>query len=253
MAIDLPLTEVVTFVLVMTRLLAVFWTAPPFTGTMLPVQIRLALAASISMAVAPVQVTEVPTDTAGLVLAIVYQVAVGAMLGFVVQLLLSSLQIAGAMVDFSSGLSSAAVYDPFTQSSASPSSRLYQLLGIVTILVLDGHLMIVRGVLRSYEAAPLSGMRVDSIGNVLQEGVGQLMLAAVEISFPILASLLLAEVVLGLAARAAPKLNVMILGFAAKSMVMLTTFGLGLPLAVRATSTLLERGLRWGVTLAGGG
>lgn len=252
MNLTVSMAEVVTFLLVMTRLLAVFWTAPPFTGTMLPLQVRLGMAVSISIAVAPIQTGAVPVDTAGLIVAIVYQVIVGALLGYVVQLMLSSLQIAGGMVDFMSGLSSAAVYDPFTQASATPIARLYQLIGIVTLLALDGHLLIVRGVLRSYEAAPLGGLRTESIGSVLVEGVGQLMFAAVEIAFPILAALVLAEVVLGLAARAAPKLNVMIIGFAAKALVLMVTFGFGLPLATRAVATLLDRGLRWGVQLVGG-
>lgn len=249
--------ELLTFVLVMTRLLAVLFTAPPFSGGMVPTRVRLAVAVAVAFAVTPhtlaTQAGEVEMmGTGAFMVAVVYQAVVGTLLGYVIQLLVSALQVAGAMIDFSAGLSAASVFDPATQSQASPTSRLYQMMLLVLIVVTDGHLLLIRGVVRSYEAAPLGGLRLDSIPNVLGEGAAQLMLAAIEVAFPVLVALLLTEVVLGLAARAAPKLNVMILGFASKSLIMMITFALAVPLAVRATDSLFDRGVRWGFSLVGG-
>lgn len=246
-----------SFVLVSTRLIAVLSFCPPFNGTMIPSRVRVAVAVSLSFAVAPAQPIVLENgvggwDTVSLMVAIGYQVFVGALMGFLVQLLLSSLQIAGAMVDFSGGLSSAAVFDPFSQSNAAPMGRLYQMIAMTTLFLMNGHLMIVRGVLRSYEAAPVSGLSLDSVANVLSEGVGQLMVAAVEISFPILVALAMTEVVLGLATRAAPKMNIMVIGFAVKSTVLVSLFAIALPLATRAIETLLGRSLGWGLKLATG-
>lgn len=245
-----------SFVLVSTRLLAVFSLAPPFNATMVPSRIRVALAVSLSFAVAPQQPIVLEGGVAGwstgtLIVTIVYQVVVGAMLGFLVQMMLSALQIAGAMVDFSGGLSSAAVFDPFTQSNAAPMGRLYQLIGVTALFVMNGHLIIIRGVLRSYEAAPVSGFEFESVARVLSEGIGQLMIAAVEISFPILVALAMTEVVLGLATRAAPKMNIMVIGFAVKAAVLVGLFGIALPLVTRAVQTLLVRSVEWGLRLVG--
>lgn len=246
-----------SFVLVSTRLLAVFSVSPPFNGALVPNRIRVALAVSLAFTVAPQQPIVLENglggwSTGALIAAVIYQVAVGALLGFIVQMLMSSLQIAGAMVDFSGGLSSAAVFDPFTQTNAAPMGRLYQLIGVTLLLIMNGHLMIIRGVLRSYEAAPVSGLQVDAIARVLSQGVGQLMIAAVEISFPILVALAMTEVVLGLATRAAPKMNIMVIGFAVKAMVLVGLFGVALPLVTRAVETLLMRSLEWGIPLIGG-
>ncbi len=245
-----------SFVLVTTRLLAVFTLSPPFSGTLVPNRIRVGLAVALGLSVAPGQpiileagVGEWSTGT--LVSAIVYQVAVGALLGFLVQLLMSTLQIAGAMADFSGGLSSAALFDPFTQSNSAPMGRLYQLIGVTALIVMNGHLMIVRGVLRSYEAAPVSGLRADAIAPVLSDGIGQLMVAAVEISFPILVALSMTEVVLALATRAAPKMNIMVIGFAVKALVLISLFSVALPLLTKAVGTLVFRALRWGLALVG--
>jgi flagellar biosynthetic protein FliR len=243
---------VVAFLLVMTRLVAALTVAPPFSGMVVPMRVRVALAAAIGFVVAPLQVADVPLDAGPLILALVYQVVVGALFGYLVQLLLSAPLVAGSLVDFLTGFSAAALFDPFSQASLTPAARLNQSVALVVLVVLEGHLLIVRGVLRTYEVAPLTGMRVDSLGSVLTEGVGQLLLAAVEIAFPMLAALLLAEVVLGLAARAAPKLNVMVIGFAVKSMIFIVTFAVAVPLTINAVATLLDRAVGWGVTGLGG-
>ena len=245
-----------SFVLVSTRLLAVFTLSPPFNGTMIPNRIRVALAVSLALSVAPGQPIVLDSgigawSTGALVSAVIYQVVVGALLGFLVQLMMSTLQIAGAMTDFSGGLSSAALFDPFTQSNSAPMGRLYQLIGVTALVIMNGHLMIVRGVLRSYEAAPVSGLRVEAIARVMSEGIGQLMVAAVEISFPILVALAMTEVVLALATRAAPKMNIMVIGFAVKAMVLVSLFSVALPLVTKAVGTLVFRALNWGLTLAG--
>lgn len=245
-----------SFVLVSTRMVAVFTVSPPFNGTLVPSRIRIALAVALAISIAPQQPLAVEGsladwESAALVAAVIYQVVVGVLLGFLVQLLMSSLQIAGAMVDFSGGLSSAAVFDPFTQTNAAPMGRLYQLIGVTILLVMNGHLMIIRGVMRSYEAAPVSGLQLDAIARVLSEGVGQLMIAAVEICFPILVALSMTEVVLGLATRAAPKMNIMVIGFAVKSSVLVGLFSVALPLVTRAVETLVIRSLNWGLTLVG--
>lgn len=245
-------TTVVAFLLVMTRLITVFTVAPPFGGSLIPIRVRVAIAASIGVLVAPLHSTNVPLDAASLIVAIAYQVAVGAVFGYLIQLLLSAPLIAGLLVDSLAGLSAASLFDPLSNTSATPGARLNQIMTIVLLVGLEGHLLIIRGVLRSYEAAPLSGLRIQSFDTLLTEGVGQLLLAAIEIALPLLVALLMTEVVLGLSARAAPRLNVMVLGFAVKSIVFMIGFALTLPLLINAIATLLDRSLRWAVAISGG-
>lgn len=250
-SIDFQPTTLVSFLLVMTRLLAVFFIAPPFSGAGVPVQVRLALAGSIGLLVAPQQNVDVSLDVLPLMMALVYQVVVGTAFGYLVNVLLSAPVVAGTLVDHLTGFSAATLFDPFTQSASSPAGRVNQLVALVILLVLEGHLLIVRGVLRSYEAAPLAGLNLDALAAGITEAVGQLIVAAIEISLPVTAALLMAEVVMGLAAKAAPKLNVMVVGFAVKSAVFMVAFSLSLPLLVNAVSTLLTRSLRWAMAISG--
>lgn len=242
----------ISFLLVMTRLATVLAIAPPFNASMLPNRVRVGVAASLSLLVAPLNPVELTPGVLGLLLAVVYQVMVGAVFGYLIQLLLSVPMIAGAMIDGASGLSASTLFDPMSNSPATPTARLNQMLVVVVLVGIEGHLLIVRGVMRSYEAAPLSGLRIGSLGDVLVDATGQLLLAAVEISLPVLVALLLTEAVLALSARAAPRLNVMVVGFAVKSIVFLAVFALGLPLLINGVATLLDRSLRWAIGVSGG-
>lgn len=252
MSLALDPSTLVAFLLVMTRLMAAFVSAPPFAGVLVPVRVRVALAVSVALVVAPTQHSDVRLAVGPLMVALVYQVVVGGLFGYLVQLVLSAPLVAGALVDNLSGFSAASLFDPFSTASTTPAARLNQLVATMILILLEGHLLVIRGVLRTYEAAPLGGLRVDSLRTVLADGVGQLMLAAIEVGLPLLVALLMAELVMAMAARAAPQLNVMVVGFALKSLVFTIGFTLGLPLLVNASSGLLERGLRWAVQVGGG-
>ncbi len=243
---------VIAFLMVMTRVVTVLTVAPPFQGSTVPVRVRVGIAASIGLLIAPLQTVEVSTGAASLIAAIVYQVVVGAMFGYLIQLMLSVPLIAGSMIDGLSGLSASTLFDPLSNSSATPAARLNQLLATIVLFAIEGHLLIIRGVIRSYEAAPLSGIRVASMGTLLSDAAGQLLLAAVEIALPVLVALLLTEAVLALSARAAPRLNVMVLGFAVKSIVFMLVFAVTVPLLINGISALLDRSLRWAIAGAGG-
>lgn len=248
---------VVAFLLVMTRVVTVLVVAPPFTGAVMPNRTRVALAAAIGFLVAPrvhpVIADDLSLEIEALFASLTYQVLIGALFGFLVQLLLSVPLVAGSMADGMSGLSASSLFDPMANTAATPAARLNQLLTSMILVGLGGHLLIVRGVIRSFEAAPLSGLRTEALGDLLSDGAGQLLLAAVEVAFPLLVALLLTETVLALAARAAPRLNVMVVGFAVKAVVFLLAFGLTVPLLINAVSVLLDRSLRWGLAVTGGG
>ncbi len=251
MSLSIDTTLIVSFLLVMTRVVTVLTVAPPFRGSAMPARVRVAIASGIALVVGPRVPIELEMEVLPLAGAVFYQVLVGALFGFLIQLLLSVPLVAGSMIDGLSGLSASSLFDPMAGSSATPAARLNQLLTSMILIGIGGHLLIVRGVIRSYEVAPLSGLTIEGIAPVLTEGAGQLLLAAVEVSFPILVALLMTETVLALAARAAPRLNVMVVGFAIKSLVFLLAFGLTVPLLINAVSALLERSLRWAMAGVG--
>lgn len=253
MGLSIAPETLVTFLLVSTRMVATLTVAPPFNGGLVPTRIRAGIAVAIGIAMAGGDTAaDVSLEFGSIFFAIVAQVVVGLTFGFMIQLLMASFQVAGSIIDLSAGLTAGALYDPITQSQSAAVGRMYQLVSFALLVAIDGHLLIIQGVMRSFEVNPTGELRIDALGTALSDGVGQLLIAALEVGFPVLAALMLTEVALAIASRAAPRMNIMAVGFGVKSLVTFVTLGLGLPLLANATTNLLESGIRNGAGLVGG-
>ena len=107
--------QATAFVLASVRLLAFMLVAPPFANTAVPIRIRIGLSAALALVVSPrLDVPAEMVDTAGLLAGVVFQIAIGVSMGFVIMVLFAAVQSAGALVDYSAALSSAMIFDPFS-------------------------------------------------------------------------------------------------------------------------------------------
>jgi flagellar biosynthetic protein FliR len=222
------------FLLGSTRCVAWLSIAPPFKG-LVPAKVRAGLGLALGLCLAPhlAQRSDLPVDDFGPMLAaFLFQVGVGLALGFVVYLVFEAVQTAGATIDYFSGLTSAQLFNPMTGSADGPMTRMYQLVMTVVLFATGGHLLLVAGLARSFEAAPVGGLRVDHLASVLTSGVGNFLVAALQIGAPLLGALFVTELLLSLASRAAPQLNILVLGFGAKSIVLIVVSAIAIPVVV---------------------
>lgn len=234
------------FLLVFVRSTAWVFTCPPFGTKLVPTTIKIGLAGALTVAASPqLRTMAVPLDAGALVGAAVVQAFIGVALGFIGVLLFSSFQAAGSFIDLFGGFTVAQLYDPLTQQTTSVFGRFYQLLATVLLFAVDGHLLLVRGFLDSFRAAPFAVPDASSMGAGLIDGVGLLFVSALEIAAPLLGALFLADVAIGLLARSAPDMNVFLLGLPAKLLLTLSLVGVTmvlLPGAVRGVVDDVVRG-----------
>ena len=80
---------------------------------------------------------ELPSD-ADLLLALILNIAVGAMMGYMAQLILTAVEAGGDMINMQMGLSSAMVLDPTTSSQVSLLGKFFGLIGVVIFLKIGG-------------------------------------------------------------------------------------------------------------------
>lgn len=247
MTITAPTELIVAFVLATVRASAWIILVPPLGTRAIPAPVKIGLAAALALAVTP-SLAEAPLslEVPSLIAAVALQVGVGLALGFVTLLALAAVQAAGDLIDLFAGFTIAQALDPLTGASSSVFGRFYQLLATTLLFAMDGHVLLVRGFLRSYEAVALRPPSFGRLSETMLGGLGDLMLAAVEIAAPLLAALFLAEVGMALLARAAPQMNVFILGFPVKILLTLGLVGLALPILPGAVSSLVERSVRTG-------
>lgn len=241
------------FLLALVRTSAWVAVTPPFSNGAIPGRVKVLLAAGLSVSVAPQldydpSIYEIPNFLA----AVAYQTITGLALGFVVYLVFAVVQAAGELIDLQAGFSAAQLYDPFTQAAATPIGRLYQLVALAILFAINGHLLLVRGFLRSFEAAPLGGVDFDRMSVVVTSNLGNFLVSAMEIAAPLLAALFLAEIVLGMLTKAAPQVNILQIGFIAKILMALLMVGLAMPLLPEVIRSLTDRSIRLGDAIVGG-
>jgi flagellar biosynthesis protein FliR len=235
----------VGFLLALVRTSAWMVACPPFNSNVFNIRAKIALAAGLALILAPKVGgdPELLTDGWAFIGAVAFQALTGLALGFAVLIIFLVVQAAGELIDLQSGFAAAAMYDPFTNASSTPIGRIYQLMATAILFALNGHIALVRGFMTSFEAAPLSGPRLDDLGRLLTEDLSRFLIAAIEIAAPVLAALFIADLVLGLVSRAAPQLNVMVIGFALKIGVVLAVIGLVLPLMSGVVAEMLSRAI----------
>jgi flagellar biosynthetic protein FliR len=250
--IALPEAAIAAYLLALVRAGAWVTVSPPFTGRLLPAQVRAGVAVGLALAAAPsLQAAAVPLEPGPLLSAAVLQAFAGLALGYVIQLVLAALAAAGGLIDMFAGFSAAQLFDPMTASVASPFQRFYGLLGTTLVFASNGHLLVVRGFLRSFQAAPLTSLSMDDLLATLSSGLGRFMVSAVEIAGPLLVALFVADIALGLLSKAAPSANVFVLGIPMKVLLTLSISVVALPLLPNAVQGLLDSALRQGAAVLG--
>jgi flagellar biosynthetic protein FliR len=248
MTFDLPTAWLAGFLLALARSGAWAVVAPPFNANAVPVRVRVAFAVSLSLVVAPELGADAPTlGSPAFVMAALAQLVVGLALGFLVFLALAVVQSAGQLIDLVAGFGMAQMYDPLSNASTSPVGRFYQLLTTTLLFAINGHVVIVRGFLRSFEAVPAEAFDAEAFTRLLTTGVSGFLVSAVQVALPLCAALFLADVALALVSRAAPRLEILSLSIGAKALIVLVLGGLALPLLPQVVRTLVERAAGFGL------
>ncbi|MFN3255979.1 MAG: flagellar biosynthetic protein FliR [Ilumatobacter sp.] len=250
----MPSGQIVGFFFALVRTTAWLSICPPFNSPTIPKRVRVGLATAISFTIAAtIGGDHVASLQLGpFVVALLTQIVAGLALGFAVYVLFAAIQAAGELIDLQVGFSLGAVLDPISGASASPIGRFHQLLAIVILFGIDGHVLIVRGYLRSVEAVPLGTLDLGQLTEQLMQLLRVFLAAAVEIGLPVLAALFLAEIALGLLGKAAPQMNILVMGFAVKSFIAIMLLALTIVLLPETVESLIGQAIRAGGRAFGG-
>jgi flagellar biosynthetic protein FliR len=242
--VAVPAELLIAFLLTVVRISAWIMVAPPFNSRAVPPMVKVALAVALALPVAPRMVDRAPEPEIGpLVAAILLQVLAGLVLGFIAMILFAAVQAAGELIDLFSGFTVASLYDPLSNSTSSMFGRLHQLIAVTLLFATGAHLLLVRGLMASFDVVPL---RADAgaLPKLMISQLGRFFIAALEIAAPLVVVLFLAELAIGLVGRAAPSLNVLSTSFPLKILLSLSLAGLTLTVLPGALERLVQNILR---------
>ncbi|MBD8661157.1 MULTISPECIES: flagellar biosynthetic protein FliR [Frigoribacterium] len=221
------------------RMTAFIVIAPPFSYKAFPGRVKAMLGVGLGLAVAP-RVTPgyESLATGQFVVALVLEVVVGGVLGFLVFLAFSAVQAAGSLIDLFGGFTLAQAFDPQSMVNGAQFTRLFQMTALALMFASGGYQLLIGGLTRSFDAFPLGlGMDLSRPVEMMAHGVSQMFLATLQIAGPLAVVLFLADVGLGLLSRVAPALNAYAMGFPLKILMTVMLAGgvfLALPGVVRS-------------------
>ena len=203
---------------VFARLMGFFRFAPVFNKKEIPGMIKICLALLFTIIITPFLS---PATLAGtqdsFILSILLNFAVGAMIGYLAQLILLAVDAGADMINMQMGLSSAMVLDPTTSSQVSILTRIMALLGVLIFMHVGGVYWLIRALLRSFEIFPLfaTSVPLKEIVNMdyLIKMSSNVLFMGLQIASPVLLATLGQDIILGVISKTAPQVNVFQLSF----------------------------------------
>jgi flagellar biosynthetic protein FliR len=251
--IDISAPWLIAFLLVLARALAWMMVVAPFSNRkVLPAMATVGVGAGLAILVAPrLEQTVLPIDTAGLIGALVVQIATGLALGFVVQLMLSAATAAGSLLDLLGGLALPPSMDPLSLDQTPLMGQFYEQVVILLLFATNGYLLMVDGFVRSFSGPGFSLQSSHTVMAVVVTDLAVFFTSALEIAAPVMVVLFAAQVVLALLSRAAPQANVWLLGFPLQVFLVLVLVALTVSLVPGYVANLLTRALGDGARMFG--
>jgi len=219
-------------IFVMVRVGASFIAAPVFGAVQVPLPARVGLAGAIGVLVLNARAVTPPDSVFALAtfVAVAGEAIVGLSIGFILQVAFSAPLIAAEVIGGSMGLGFATAVDPQFGRSTPALGQFFSVMLTLLFLSMDGHLLLVDAVLRSYDALPpgQAWIGAERARDIAVFG-GYAFLAGLLLALPVGFLLLCLNLVLGMVSRSAPSLNLFSVGLPATLAVGVVALAVGFP------------------------
>jgi flagellar biosynthetic protein FliR len=223
--------------LVFARIGTALMLMPGFGSTYTPARIRLLLALGLSLVIAPVVKSSLPAEPPsafGLAGAIGIEAVIGAFLGTVALIMMSSLETGGLFIAQQMGLSNSYIFSPQTQTQESLPGTLLSLGGVVLLFVTDMHHMLISSLVDSYQIFRFDDVfAIGDMPSSIIKLVSQSFLIGFNIATPFIVVGLLLFVSFGLIARLMPQVQIFFITLPLQTGLGMIVFAACMPLMMR--------------------
>ena len=248
LGLGLPSVEPALFAMmfVLVRIGAAFIAAPVFGAVSVPVPVRVVLAGGIGVLV--VNNAQVPVPAAVFSFETFLQVAqealVGLSLGFVLQIAFAGPLVASEAIGGTMGLGFATAVDPQAGVSTPALGQFLTILMTLLFLAIDGHLVLVDLVVRSYGVLPPGGawLAPQQLKDIALFG-GYAFASGLLLALPVGFILLSLNVIVGMLSRSAPALNLFAVGLPASLATGLVALAIAFPEMGEAMGMIIREAL----------
>lgn len=187
---------------------------PIFGRTNIPrtFQSGFILVLSICLYSATTQTVSVPDTTVELILRILLELALGYLLGLVVQFFYYIPQLAGTVVDTQMGMTMNQIYDATSQTNTTVTGLLLNALMTLLFFAANGHHTLLRILLTSGELVAFGGVSLtQTMAASMLELFAECTVLGVKLSLPILVAELMGQVGMGVLMKVIPQINIFVI------------------------------------------
>ena len=228
------------------RVLALFTSAPVFSMRAIPVRVRIGLAFLVALCAQAALPGQPVIDLGGREAAgaVLQQVGVGLAIGFAVRLVFVAVELAGEVIGLQMGLNFASFFDPASNAQVSAVARFFGNIAMLLFVVVNGHLMVLMAVVKSFESFPVDGHFLQAVAQMRLHELGASVFASgLWIALPMIALLLFVNLTLGVISRVAPQMNIFAVGFPVTLTVGMLGITATLPMLEQPMLTLLQQAI----------
>ncbi|HAI12126.1 MAG TPA: hypothetical protein DCM28_10510 [Phycisphaerales bacterium] len=221
------LNHLPAWMLVLFRIAGIFFMAPVFGSTTIPVRFRMLLSVAVACCVYPMLIEPgrqampnvMPIVANGMFFwtmapAVAMEMLIGVLIGFGASLPIFGMQVGGRIVDQQMGLGIAGVYNPEVGEEVGVISEFFFMLSLTIFILIGGLRVVLTTLVGSFNHIPLGTYMVD--GNIIDLLIGlcQAMFElGLRVSAPLLCLFFLLTISMGFIARTVPQLNILSIGF----------------------------------------
>lgn len=217
---NLPIFMVIFF-----RIGGMFFFAPIFGNTHIPVPVRIAIALMFAFILYPYidrRQTIVPSTLIPYGFVVLKEIAIGAVVGFAASIIFSAFTMAGHLISNQMGLDTAVIVDPSSETGEEEQtiSVFYNMIAILIFLMINGHHWFIKATVQSFAVIPFGGFDYTAVTlTKILALFKSFFVMGIKISAPSLVVLLLTVVVLGLMTKVAQEINVFAVAYQIKILI----------------------------------
>ncbi|AFN56527.1 flagellar biosynthetic protein FliR [Zymomonas mobilis] len=195
---------------------AAFVAAPLLGANAFPVTVRVMLALAVGLP--SIMDAHLILPDSGLVsftglFLVVGEIITGIAIGFAVQIGYAAGYCTSELIGNAMGLGFASMIDPVNGSNSNVLTQIFTILGAFFFLAADGHLLLIRIIVESYQTMPVGGPGLNNqLFLKLTQFARQLFSIGMLIALPVTFSIILIQVMMGFLSRTAPALNLFAVG-----------------------------------------
>ena len=190
--------------------------APIASEVTVPGRVKIIVTLTLAFLLAPLapQPTDLSIFSGAGVLTAAREILIGMAIGMGLALAFEALTFAGQTVSMTMGLGFSTLVDPQHGTSVPVLGQLFMIMGVLTYLAINGHLVLLGALAHSFQTLPIGAANLDK-GFLLTVAFwgGRIFETGLLIALPAVVALVIVNLSLGVVTRAAPQLNLFGIGF----------------------------------------